>query len=84
MQNIKTKEVDSVEHPITDFAYTPDPQKPSTWKLPIFDMRHIAGAEAALNSDYRGNPVEIPAGAIDEVRRKIAQKKKQILESRYD
>lgn len=56
----KTKEVDGEEWPASDFAYVPDPEKPSTWKLPIFNMHHVGGALAAMTSDYRGNPVEIP------------------------
>ncbi|XBD74414.1 hypothetical protein ABFY27_16700 [Akkermansia massiliensis] len=56
------KKVDGEEHPASDFAYVPDPEKPSTWKLPIFNMHHVGGALAAMTSDYRGNPVEIPEG----------------------
>lgn len=55
----KTKKVDGEAHPASDFAYVPDPEKPSTWKLPIFNMRHVGGALAAMTSDYRGNPVEM-------------------------
>ena len=50
----KTKKVDGEAHPASDFAYVPDPEKPSTWKLPIFNMRHVGGALAAMTSDYRG------------------------------
>lgn len=52
----KTKKVDGEAHPASDFAYVPDPEKPSTWKLPIFNMRHVGGALAAMTSDYRGQP----------------------------
>ena len=52
----KTKKVDGEAHPASDFAYVPDPEKPSTWKLPIFNMRHVGGALAAMTSDYRGKP----------------------------
>lgn len=58
----KTKKVDGEAHPASDFAYVPDPEKPSAWKLPIFNMRHVGGALAAMTSDYRGTPVEIPEG----------------------
>lgn len=54
--------MDGEAHPASDFAYVPDPEKPSTWKLPIFNMRHVGGALAAMTSDYRGTPVEIPEG----------------------
>lgn len=40
----KTKEVDGKEYPASEFAYVPDPEKPSTWKLPIFDAHHVGGA----------------------------------------
>lgn len=60
--NPKRKKVDGEAHPASDFAYVPDPEKPSTWKLPIFNMRHVGGALAAMTSDYRGTPVEIPEG----------------------
>ncbi|WP_300775415.1 hypothetical protein [uncultured Akkermansia sp.] len=53
----KMKKVDGEEHPASDFAYVPDPEKPPTWKLPIFNMRHVGGALAAMTGDYRGNPV---------------------------
>lgn len=71
----KTKDVDGVEHPASDFAYVPDPDKPSTWKLPIFNARHIGGALAAMTSDYRGHPAEIPEKAREEVMRKILAKR---------
>ena len=60
----KTKKVDGEAHPASDFAYVPDPEKPSTWKLPIFNMRHVGGALAAMTSDYRGNPVIFDVGKI--------------------
>ena len=75
----KTKKVDGEAHPASDFAYVPDPEKPSTWKLPIFNMRHVGGALAAMTSDYRGNPVGIPEGDRRAVMKKIlARKAKQI------
>ncbi|MFR4417134.1 MAG: hypothetical protein ACLT8E_07015 [Akkermansia sp.] len=49
------KKRDGEEHPASDFAYVPDPEKPSTWKLPIFNMHHVGGALAAMTSDCRGN-----------------------------
>ena len=51
----KTKEVDGEEWPASDFAYVPDPEKPSTWKLPIFNMHHVGGALAAMTTmdDYK-------------------------------
>lgn len=74
----KTKEVDGKEWPASDFAYVPDPEKPSTWKLPIFNMHHVGGALAAMTSDYRGNPVEIPEEDRQAVMDKILARKAKL------
>ena len=50
-----TASVDGEEHPAEDFAYVPDPEKPSTWKLPIFDKIH---AQEAID---RFDQTELPA-----------------------
>lgn len=71
----KMKKVDGEEHPASDFAYVPDPEKPSTWKLPIFNMHHVGGALAAMTGDYRGNPVEIPERDRRAVMKKILARK---------
>lgn len=34
-----------------DYAVVPDPDKPSTWKMPIHDRKHLGLAIAALGSD---------------------------------
>ena len=68
----ETKSVDGQPHPASDFAYVPDPTKPSTWKLPIFDASHAAAAKAALSSGgFRGNRVQIPSADLPGVRRKV-------------
>lgn len=77
-QKTKTKEVDGEEWPASDFAYVPDPEKPSTWKLPIFNMHHVGGALAAMTSDYRGNPVEIPEKDRKAVMDKILARKAEL------
>lgn len=79
---IKTKDVDGVEHAAEDFAYVPDPEKPSTWKLPIFDAHHVGGAMAAMTSDYRGHRVEIPEEDRDAVLRRILDRKAELEEGR--
>jgi len=44
------------------YAYAPDKEKPSGWKLRIDTPAHISAAAAALSPEgFRGNPVEIPA-----------------------
>ena len=50
-----TASVDGTEHPAADFAYVPDAEKPSTWKLPIFDAAHVRNALA------RWDQTDIPA-----------------------
>lgn len=54
-----TASVGGESHPAKDFAYVPDAEKPSTWKLPIFDAQHTSAAVAALGEGYRGKKVSI-------------------------
>lgn len=49
--------VGGTEHPMEDFAYHPDPQMPSGWKLPIFDADH------AQNALSRWNQTDMPDAA---------------------
>lgn len=60
-----TASVDGTEHPAEDFAYVPDAEKPSTWKLPIFDANHVRNALARL---YQA---DIPSDALPAVRKRI-------------
>ena len=55
-----TASVNGEPHPASDFAYVPDKDKPSTWKLPIFDASHVSAALAALCKGLRGKKVSIP------------------------
>lgn len=41
-------------------------------------MRHVGGALAAMTSDYRGNPVEIPEGDRRAVMKKILARKAKL------
>lgn len=61
----KTASVDGQEHPSSDFAYVPDPDKPSTWGFPVFDASH------AQNALARWNQADIPAADKEAVKRKI-------------
>lgn len=74
----KMKKVDGEEHPASDFAYVPDPEKPSTWKLPIFNARHVGAALAAMTSDYRGREVEIPEEDRKKVMMRILDKREEL------
>lgn len=55
-----------------DYAYVPDPDKPSTWKLRIDDAAHVSAACAALSpGGFRGNRVRIPKEDLPAVKRKL-------------
>jgi hypothetical protein len=55
-----------------DWAYVPDKDHSSTWKLRIDDEQHLAQAITALSpGGYRGQKVEIPAADKPSVIRKI-------------
>lgn len=64
--------------PASDYAYVPDPEKPSTWKLRLTstpggkpDSRIVGAALAALGPGYRGNKVEIPEADLASVKSKV-------------
>ena len=59
------------ELPASAFAYTPDKEKPSTWKLRIDDADHTRSAEAALGKGMMGNKVEIPSKDLKAVKSKV-------------
>ncbi len=68
-----TKRVDGQDHPADDFALIPDPELPSTWKLPIFDEEHISMAITALQpGGFRGQKVEITGEAKRTVINRVA------------
>lgn len=54
-----------------DYAYVPDREHPTTWKLNISDATHVGGAVAALGPGYRGEKVSIPSDALAGVKRKV-------------
>lgn len=63
----ETKTEDGVAYPPSDFAYVPDREKPSTWKLRLTsepggspDPQIVGAAAAALGPGFRGNRVQIP------------------------
>jgi hypothetical protein len=68
-----------VVFPASDFAFVPDKKKPSTWKLRIAEgkpgnvtIAQLGRAAAAFSSGgFRGNKVELPAGAVAAAKRKI-------------
>lgn len=74
-----TKREDGEDFPAAAFAYVPDPQKPSTWKLRLWDsvsqketVAQVSRAATALTSaGFRGNKVQIPASDLPRVKEKI-------------
>jgi hypothetical protein len=75
----KTKTEDGVNYPAKDFAYAPDPEKPSTWKLRLSEGRpgnitvsQLGRAAAALSSGgFRGQRVQLPSDAVAAVKARI-------------
>lgn len=71
IENLTKKEGDE-DLPPSAYAYIPDPQKPSTWKLRIDDKAHVAGAVAAIGpKGFRGQKVSVPAADLPGVKKKI-------------
>lgn len=74
-----TKREDGEDFPPEAFAYVPDPDRPSTWKLRLWDSleekvtpAQVGRALAALGpGGFRGNRVQIPAADLPGVRRTI-------------
>jgi hypothetical protein len=71
-------EGDAGNFPASDYAYVPDPDKPSTWKLRLTatpggppDARIVGAAIAALGKGFRGNKVQIPAEDLPAVKAKV-------------
>lgn len=78
VQKAETKTEDGKSFKSSDYAYVPDPQKPSTWKLRLTntpggepDSGIVGAAIAALGKGFRGNKVQIPASDLSGVRAKV-------------
>ena len=74
------------QYPAAAFAYVPDPNTPSTWKLRLWDspttketVAQVSRAATALTSaGFRGNKVQIPAGDLAGVKAKIRSAWKRV------
>lgn len=79
MNKAATKREDGEDFPASAFAYVPDPEAPSTWKLRLWDSlelketaAQIGRAVAALGpGGFRGNRVSIPAEDLAGVKAKV-------------
>jgi hypothetical protein len=68
-----------VKYPASDYAYVPDAEKPSTWKLRMSETRpgnitkaQLGRAAAAFSpGGFRGQKVQIPSGDVVKVKAKI-------------
>lgn len=72
----KMKTENGKQYPAAAFAYVPDADKPSTWKLRLWEddkptAAQVGRAVAALGEGFRGNKVEIPAKDLSEVKAKV-------------
>ena len=73
------KTEDGVKYPAAAFAYVPDTEKPSTWKLRLWQdptnkvtRAQLGRAAAALSpGGFRGQKVQIPSADLPAVKRKI-------------
>jgi hypothetical protein len=65
------------KYPAADYAFVPDPAKPTTWKLRMtltpgkLDMRILGDACAALGKGFRGNKVDLPPDSVAGVKAKL-------------
>lgn len=79
VRGVATKREDGEDFPAEAFAYVPDTESPSTWKLRLWDSlraqetaEQIGRAVAALSpAGFRGNQVEIPADDLAGVKRRV-------------
>ncbi len=73
------KTEDGEDYPAAAFAYVPDPEKPSEWKLRLWEdsekkvtRAQLGRAAAALSpGGFRGQKVSIPSADLPTVKRKI-------------
>jgi len=78
LEKAETKREMGEDFPASAFAYVPDPKKPSTWKLRLWDSMseketrsQIGAAVAALGKGFRGRKVQIPSDDLSGVKAKV-------------
>ncbi len=79
LEKAETKREDGQDFPAQAFAYVPDAEKPSTWKLRLWDSleeketpAQVGRAVAALGpGGFRGNRVQLPEDALAGVKRRV-------------
>ncbi len=83
-QNCKTE--GGVCYPAKDYAFVPDSDKPSTWKLRLSQSRpgnitksQLGAAAAAFSpGGFRGSKVKIPAGDVSRVKARIRREYRKL------
>ncbi len=78
LEKAATKRENGEDFPAEAFAFVPDPDKPSTWKLRLWDSlaeketaRQVGRAIAALGKGFRGRKVQIPSDQLAKVKAKV-------------
>jgi len=73
-----TKIEGGVEYPAAAYAYVPDPETPSTWKLRLWETpekketaAQVGRAVAAIGKGFRGQKAQIPSDMMKSVKEKI-------------
>jgi len=76
--NAEMKTEGGSKYPASAYAYVPDPKKPSTWKLRLWETpekketaAQVGRAIAAIGKGFRGQKVQLPASAVKGVKAKI-------------
>jgi len=79
LEEAKTKTEDGKQYPAEAYTYVPDPDKPSTWKLRLWEdpqkkmtAAQVGRAIAAFSpGGFRGQKVDIPAKDVAKVKAKL-------------
>jgi len=73
-----TKREGGMDFPARDYAYVPDSEAPSTWKLRLTaepggtpDPNIVGAAAAALGPGFRGQKAQVPAADLPAVKAKV-------------
>jgi len=87
-EKVVSKTEEGTAYPASDFAYVPDPQTPSTWKLRLAEVvdgqrtvtvAQVGRAIAAFSPEgFRGNKVQIPSADVGAVKAKIRDAWKKV------
>jgi len=84
-RKVQHKRENGMDFPAKDYAYAPDPQRPSTWKLRLTEspgkvtVAQLGRAAAALSAaGFRGNQVKLPSSVVNAVKRRLRAEYKKL------